>query len=174
MIHDTLSNWPRYFKTPSWQCVFEFLFSLNTEAEDCKKIPLQGEDIYASIMSYETCGPDEAKLEAHDHYIDIQMSLVNSEGIDWYPRSILTVKIPYDSERDRTLYVRPEENPTRINNYPGQFTVLFPEDAHMPKQITGGFSEQVKKVVVKLNRRLIPGVVLDSGLEGKRAFRHHV
>lgn len=155
MIHDSLVHWPLYFSAPPWRRVFEFLSSLGPEAEEQKRIILQGEALYASIMSYDTCGPDDAKLEAHENYIDIQMSLVNSEGIDWYPRSILTVKQPYDSERDRVLFERPNENPTRINNYPGRFTVLYPEDAHMPKQMTGGVSEPVKKVVVKLNKSFL-------------------
>lgn len=155
MIHDTLDHWQRYFTAPPWQRVFEFLARLGPDANEEKKIVLQGEEMYASIMRYDTCGPEEAKLEAHDTFIDIQMSLVKSEGIDWYPRNILTVKTPYDHERDRTLYERPQETPTRINNYPGRFTVLFPEDAHMPKQLTGAHPEQVKKVVVKLHKRLI-------------------
>lgn len=158
MIHDTLDNWRCYFNTPPWQRVYEFLSSLGPEVEEQKNVALQGEDLYASIMSYSTCGPDEAKLEAHDHYIDIQMSLVNTEGIDWFPQRGLEISVPYDSERDRTLYVRPEGRATRINNFPGLFTVLFPGDAHMPKQMIGNRSERVKKVVVKLHKQLVPGI----------------
>ena len=155
MIHDTLARWPLYFNTAPWQCVFEFLSGLGPGKEERKKIFLQGNDIYASIMSYTTCSPDETKVEAHDNYIDIQVSLLNSEGIDWYPRETLAVKTPYDPERDRTLYYRPETGPTRVNNYPGLFTVLFPNDAHMPKQVTGTAPVLVKKAVVKLHTKLV-------------------
>jgi YhcH/YjgK/YiaL family protein len=123
--------------------------------EECERINLQEDDIFAVIMSYQTCGPEEAMLETHDAYIDIQVSLVNSEAIDWFPRHTLEVKSTYDPIQDRTLYHRPGSAPLRVNNFPGFFTVLFPDDAHMPKQIVAGESELVKKVVVKVRKNLI-------------------
>lgn len=155
MIHDRLENWKLYFNTQLWQSAFDKLTRLTPESEECDRIPIQGTDIYASIMSYQTCTPDETKLETHDVYIDIQVSLLNSEAIDWFPRGILEVKTPYDPDHDRTFYHRPVISPVRINNYPGFFTVLFPDDAHMPKLITGDKSEKVKKVVIKMRKTLI-------------------
>ncbi len=106
-------------------------------------------------MSYQTCTPGEAKIETHDVYIDIQVSLLNSEAIDWFPRGVLEVKTPYNPDRDCTFYHYPVTTPVRINNYPGFFTVLFPDDAHMPKLMTGNKPEKVKKVVIKLRKALI-------------------
>lgn len=155
MIHDVLKNWPLYFNAPPWRDVFAYLSSLDAETPEYARFDLQGDDIYASVMSYATCGPQEAKLEAHDVYVDIQMSLVGGEGIDWFPRHVLEVKTPYDPVRDRTLYHRPGTAPARVDNLPGAITVLFPGDAHMPKQIIGDKTGTVKKVVVKLRRALI-------------------
>jgi biofilm protein TabA len=151
MIHDALSNWPIYFHEAPWKQVFEFLGSLTPDSPDSSCIDLAGDGMYAAIMTYQTCLPQESKLEAHNKYIDIQMSLTNSEAIDWYPRDSLRVKTPYDPGRDRTLYHCPEQAPGRVSNSPGFFTVLFPHDAHMPKLITGSNPEIVKKAVVKLN-----------------------
>ncbi len=108
--------------------------------------------MYAVIMTYDTCAPQDALLETHDRCIDIQVSLKNSEAIDWYPRSSLRIQNEYDPDRDRTLYRRPGVAPARVCNCPGFFTVLFPQDAHMPKLMTGSRPEQVKKVVVKVNK----------------------
>ena len=155
MVHDALENWPLYFNSAPWRCAFEFLASLLATSEDSGRISLQGDDLYAMIMSYQTCSPDESVLETHDEYIDIQMSLVNSEAIDWFPRHILEVKVPYDHSLDRTFYHRPDIAPVRINNFPGYFTVLHPDDAHMPKLMTVGKAELVKKVVVKMRRTLL-------------------
>jgi YhcH/YjgK/YiaL family protein len=106
-------------------------------------------------MTYQTCLPEESVLETHDKYIDIQMSLMNSEAIDWFPRHVLEVRVPYDPDLDRTFYHRPEMAPVRINNFPGFFTVLHPDDAHMPKLMTAGKPELVKKVVVKVRKKLV-------------------
>ena len=157
MIHALLRNWHLYYKSTPWKCAFEFLCSLSASSENCSRIPLQGDDIYAAIMSYQTCYPEEPVLETHDVYIDIQMSLTNSEVIGWFPRQALEVKVPYDPDLDRTLYHRPEMAPVRINNFPGVFTVLYPFDAHMPKLMTADKPEMVKKVVIKVRRKHVLG-----------------
>lgn len=152
MIHDALSNWRLYFNAPHWNRVFDFLSSLTPEVPDNERIELQGDDIFAIIMSYATQGPEKSLLETHDAHIDVQMSLKNAEVIDWHPRSLLKVQSPY--EWDRTFYHCPGPAPVRITNAPGYFTVLFPDDAHMPMLMTGSTPEQVKKVVVKVRRNL--------------------
>ena len=151
MIHDSLHNWQIYFSAPIWKQVFEFLSSLTPDSPDNRRIDLAGEDMYAAIMTYETCSPDESVLETHDTYIDIQMSLSNSEAIDWFLRNTLKTKNDYDPQKDRTLYHRPGPATARVSNFPGFFTVLFPHDAHMPKLMTGPEPQMVKKVVIKLN-----------------------
>ena len=151
MIHDALSNWNLYFHTSPWKQVFEFLSSLTPGSPVSSRIDLAGDSMYGAIMEYETCLPGDSKIETHDQNIDIQMSLMNSEAIDWYPRSALSIQTPYDPGRDRTLYHCPGNAPGRVGNFPGYFTVLFPDDAHMPKLMTGSMPVMVKKVVVKLN-----------------------
>jgi YhcH/YjgK/YiaL family protein len=157
MIHYTFDNWPLYFNSDPWRRAFAFLASLSAASEDCARISLQCDDIYAAIMSYQTCQPDESVLETHNEYIDIQMSIVNSEAFDWLPRHALEVKVPYDLALDRTFYHRPKIAPVRINNYSGFFTVLHPADAHMPMLMTAGKPELVKRVVVKVRRKLVLG-----------------
>lgn len=155
MIFDRIENWRKYFSGPAWSRAFEYIESLGPDSPDADLVPLQGEDIYARIMSYPTCRPDEAKLEAHDRYIDIQTSLVNCEGIDWFPRASLKIDVPYDPKKERVLFKRPNIVPARINNWPGMFSVFFPEDAHMPKLIVGGKPQFVKKAVVKVRVDLV-------------------
>ena len=155
MIHDALKNWNLYLKSDPWRYAFEYISSLSQEVEDCPYVPLMDDTVYVSIMTYETCRPEESVLETHDRYIDIQVSLINSEAIEWFPRQILKIKEDYNSKIDRTLYYPSSIAPVRINNLPGFFSVFFPDDAHMPKLITNSKPEFVKKVVVKLDRRLI-------------------
>ena len=154
MIHDSLNNWSQCFNSSPWKCAFEFLYSLSASSKECARFSLQGDNIYAVIMSYQTCSPEESVLETHEEYIDIQMSLANSEAIDWFPRHVLEVKVPYDPDLDRTFYHRPEMAPSRINNFSGFFTVLHPDDPHMPKLMTAGKPELVMKVVIKVRKKL--------------------
>lgn len=155
MIHDCIENWPLYFDHPAWRRAFEFLADLSEASKEAQRVSIQGDDIYASIQSYRTAGPEGAVLEAHNRHIDVQMSLVNSEIIDWFPRSCLQSLSPYDLSGDCELFVRPGPSPVRVHNRPGFFTVLFPGDAHMPKQMAGPVPETVKKVVVKLSADLV-------------------
>ncbi|MBI3117876.1 MAG: YhcH/YjgK/YiaL family protein [Candidatus Hydrogenedentes bacterium] len=155
MMADRLINWKRYFSGEPWTKAFEFLETLTPESEVNNLIPIQGEDIFARIMSYPTRPPEEAMLEAHDNYIDIQMSLVNTEGMEWYPRPPLEIKIPYDTSSDALFFHRPGNAPVFIRNAPGMFVVFFPNDAHLCQVMCSDARETVKKVVVKVRLALL-------------------
>lgn len=156
MIVDTLQNWQQNFSEPIWCQAFEFLQGLTADSVD-GDYPLQGEDLFGRVMSYHTRTPDadDAVLEAHREYVDIQTTLSAPEGIDWFPRSSLEVKTPYDAEKDVEFYHRPGPAPAHVNVYPGFFAVLFPEDAHMPQLIVNGQSQLIKKAVVKVRLKLV-------------------
>lgn len=148
MIVDRLENWQRYFRGEAWRKTFEYLMALTPDAPE-GIIEIQGRDIYARVMSYETTMEDQSALEAHREYIDIQVSLVNEERIDWFPLKGLTPKDDYNPEKDVIHYHSPRTAPAHVAMQPGMFAVLFPEDAHMPKLITAR-PHWMKKVVVKL------------------------
>lgn len=154
MIADAFNQWEHYFSGAAWQCACRFLQSLNLDAED-GETPLQGDDIIARVMSYETRSPQEAALEAHRDYVDIQMVLRGAEGIDWFPREGLDIRTPYDDAKDVEFYHRPGVAPIHIDNHPGNFVVLFPDDAHMPQLMVGGAPATIKKVVVKVKLDLV-------------------
>ena len=153
MIIDLLENWASYPFGEVWKCAFEFLLSIkdNKNIEE-KKYVLQGEEIFAIVMSYETRSHETAVLESHRKYIDIQTAIVASEGIEWFPASSLDVLIPYNEKKDVEFYIRPKICPSRVDIYPGTFAMLFPHDAHMPQLIVNNSPSIVKKVVVKIKK----------------------
>lgn len=155
MIHDRLENWTLYFNHPVWRTAFDYLAGLSEESEVLKRVEIQGSDIYASLQSYLTIRPEDAQPEAHNRYIDIQMSLSNCEVIEWFPRKQLQQHTPYSGTDDIEFFHRPGPAPVRIGNCPGFFTVLFSEDAHLPKAMCGSTPDQVKKVVVKVKADLV-------------------
>lgn len=158
MMADRLINWKRYFSAKPWRQSFEFLESLTPAAEDSNFIPIQGEDIFARIMTYPTRPAEEGLIEAHNVYIDIQMSLSGSESIDVFARSGLDISVPYDAEKEFLLF-HPNRPPlATVRNEPGIFTVLFADDAHRAQMLVSGQPETVKKVVIKLRASLLDEV----------------
>jgi biofilm protein TabA len=151
MIVDSLGQWGLYFpQNEVWECAFAYLHTLTGSAEPTEMKPVLDDRVLARVMSYQTCSAEDAVLEAHEIYVDIQMSLINGEGIDWFPRSLLTAVTPYDQNSDVLFFKRPDFAPVHIINKPGMFTVLFPSDAHAPQLMAGTEPDLVKKVVVKI------------------------
>src|SRR5690606_31545993 len=135
----------------AWEKAFAFLQNLSPEAEE-KKYIIEGDDIFAVVMSYPTkeeTSP-EAKLEAHRKYADIQMALIDSERIAVYPTHTLRNKTPYDATKDLEFFEYPGKAPFQCSLYPGSFVFLLPQDAHMAGLETGNTGKVMKKVVVKI------------------------
>ncbi len=154
MIVDCLENWKIYPYGAAWKSTFEFLMTLTPNAEE-KKYPLQGDDIYAMVMSYETRTPETAVLETHRKYLDIQAVLDGGEVMEWFPTGGLAVNKPYEESKDVEFYHHPNSSFARMNVFPGIFVALFPHDAHMPSLMIGNTPESIKKVVVKVNVKLL-------------------
>ena len=155
MISDSIQNNSHYPFGPAWDAAFEFLKTLTPESETGKRL-LQGNELFAGIDCYETKARENAKLETHRKYVDIQFLLSGTEVIEVYPKADLTVSEPYNSEKDAEFYQAPAGPHTKVVLKSGQFCVFFPDDAHMPCLMTGSAPQSVKKVVVKVAVDLMP------------------
>ena len=151
MIVDSISNWRTYRLGEAWEKAFAFLENLEVGAEE-KEYPIDGDEIFARVMSYPTKNETDtdAVLEAHRKYVDIQMSLIGSERIAVYPLEELETKDAYDADRDVEFFKYQKSASIQVGNLPGAFTVLLPQDAHMPQLFTEEKGAVVKKVVVKV------------------------
>lgn len=149
MVYSKLCNISRYISEDNYKCIKEFVESINPEMEE-RLYSLNGDEIYARVMSYTTPEPGECKIEAHNRYIDIQSTIVGAEGISVFDRSMLIEATPYSKEED-VAFFRFSEDALRAHtiNVPGYFTMLFPEDAHRPQEMVNGFG-RVKKFVIKI------------------------
>jgi biofilm protein TabA len=156
MIVDRLENWGDYPYGVVWEKAFEFLLALSPDVAE-GEYPLQGEDAFARVMNYRTRPPEEALLETHREYADIQIVLKGAEAMEWYPAKGLQIQTPYDPGKDAQFYARPGSAPARMAIRPGFFAFFLPEDAHMPSLTVGESPEEVKKVVVKIRRSLLEG-----------------
>ena len=98
------------------------------------------------VQRYKTKDASEGKFEAHRKYIDIQAVLKGKEIIGYANIDSLKENVPY--KEDIVFFETPDDyNEVKLQD--GMFTVLFPEDAHMPLLDYNGKNDVVK-IVVKI------------------------
>lgn len=146
MIHDSLKNSVAIEKLhPRFKQAFDFLKNTDFSTLEDGRIELDGNKLYLNIASIKGKKKEEALVETHKNYIDIQLPLLGVEKIGWKAGCDLQEETkPYNPEKDITFFVDRPTAYTKI--YPGEFTVYFPEDGHAP-----GIGEGlIRKVVVKV------------------------
>ena len=108
---------------------------------------IEGDGIYALLMSYETEPQSVRSFEAHRKYVDIQFILSGREIIYWAPLEELAPAGEYDDGKD-IIFLAGDPR-ARLQLTPGSFVVFHPEDGHKPNCAWDG-PEPVRKVVVKV------------------------
>jgi YhcH/YjgK/YiaL family protein len=147
MILDSLDNAEHYYiLNPGFKKAFEFLKKSNvTELEG--RIDIDGDRVYSIVVKAEGTGHEDAQLEAHRKYIDIQFGIAGIHEFGWKPlRQCLTVTKPFDEKDDYGFFG--EEPDVWIPVKPGQFAVFFPWDGHTPKGGKGSLHKILIKVAV--------------------------
>ncbi len=148
MITDTLENAHHYPMGPAWDQSFEYIKTLTADTPD-GKYPIDGDLIYACVMSYTTQPASAGMFEAHQQYADIQYAIAGLEAIAVADINRLTVSAAYDAGNDVVLFETPSAMPGQVEMHPGTFALFLPQDGHMPK-IQLGEPQQIKKVVIKV------------------------
>ncbi len=149
MILDSLKNAALYYGlSPRMKKAFELMASTDWTTVEPGIHELDGRDIYVNVMERGLKTKEAAKLEVHNDYIDIQMLIAGKcESFGWSERCNL--KQPqgeFNTEKDIQLF---DDVPqTYYTLYPGQFTVLFPEDGHAPMVGEG----TVRKIIFKVRK----------------------
>ena len=110
--------------------------------------PIDGDDVFALVSSYETGPSTEKQFESHRVYIDLQYLAAGNERILHAPAAALSVQTLYDEAADITFYAEPPFASSLLMRT-GDLAVFFPEDAHKPGCMAGG-RHAVRKVVVKV------------------------
>src|SRR5690349_24910626 len=102
MIIDTLDNAHRYVGLhKSFAKAFEFIGQQNLETVEVGKFEIEGKELHAAVSLKDGVKKEDAKFEAHNNYIDIQVCPSGSETIGWKPRAkCVTEKEPYNTEKD--------------------------------------------------------------------------
>jgi YhcH/YjgK/YiaL family protein len=108
---------------------------------------VEGERLFVVIVQAEGRGRQEARLETHRRYIDIQLTLGGMEEIGWRAASRCRGPLSeYNLEQDVAFY---DDRPELWLAVPaGMFAVFFPHDAHAPLSGAGAVHKAVAKVAI--------------------------
>lgn len=147
MVIDSLAQAKR------WECVnlgfkqvFRYLKSVEWETLPPGRIVLDEGRVWLQVEEPLGREAEEARLEAHDRFIDIQLPLAGEETFGWSWRGDLRMEAAggYDGERDIVFY---DDRPAaHFTLRAGQFAIFFPEDAHAPCIGQG----RLRKIVAKV------------------------
>ena len=146
MILDVLENAHHYLPLHNgFAEAFEFLMRSDLKEQPVGKYEIDGERVYGIVSKDPGRKKEDALLETHEKYIDIQFILAGTDDMGWKSKS--SCKYPsedYDQQNDIQFFA--DEPDAWLSTGSGGFAVFFPEDAHMPLISLG----QIHKVVVKV------------------------
>lgn len=146
MIIADLNQSSRYESLhPAFAGVFQYVKTHDLLNEALGKIEIDSDNVFIINSEPECLSKEEQVLEYHQKYLDIHILLTGEETIGWKNLSDCTQqKKAFDVENDFGLY---SDIPTTyLTLQPGQFAIVYPEDAHAP--IIG--NGKIRKLVVKI------------------------
>jgi biofilm protein TabA len=148
VICDLIENIERYRTLHTgFAEAFAFLRRSDLQTLPIARYPINGDRVFAMVARDQGRDKDEAQLEVHDKFIDIQMVLAGMDEMGWSPRSMCREPAgPYDPEGDIGYF---EDAPAAwFQVREGMFAIFFPDDAHLPLISSGLIHKVVVKVAV--------------------------
>ena len=149
IILDRLEHAERYEHLhPAFGQAFAFLRRPDLAELPAGRYEIDGARLFCSISKGPGRPREEAPLEAHRKYIDIQYVIAGSEVMGWKQTAeCRLVRAAYDPAEDIGLFA---DEPATWNEVPpGWFVIFFPEDAHAPLVGTGEIHKAVLKIAVE-------------------------
>ncbi|MCH5219894.1 MAG: YhcH/YjgK/YiaL family protein [Muribaculaceae bacterium] len=132
---------------PSFKLLFDFVKRTDFDTLPFGKITVDGDNVY--IMNLEIQGKDKSEqpLEIHREYIDVHILLKGKELIGWKPFDEITT---FSQEYDKTADCALSEEASRfyVELHPGEFCIVYPEDAHSPAINDGPIRKLIGKVKI--------------------------
>lgn len=147
MILDSLKNGSLYYGIhPRLQRAFEFLAATDLRALAPGRHEIDGDKIFVNVMELDLKRPEEAPVEVHNKYIDIQVLIEGqAEEMGWIERcNCCRPSGPFDEQKDVQFFTDTPQNFVSVRV--GQFAMFLPEDGHAPMVGRG----HIKKAIVKV------------------------
>ena len=150
MLTTNLSLAEKYnYLDEKFKKAFAFLRRTDLDTLPMGNMPIDGEEVYASVQSYTTMAAADCPFESHKNYFDVQYVVMGEEAFGYAPVALLTPSMDYDPARDLIFYKEPAESGV-VQLKAGDFAIVPPEDGHAPRRMSPSGSCSVKKIVVKV------------------------
>lgn len=114
------------------------------------KTPLDGENIFASVNTYETEPVTDRRPEKHFKYIDIQILGAGREAIGYTDVENVSDLTEDCRETNDVVFYGTTRKENFVELEKGDFAIFFPWEVHRPNCWFGEGPETVKKIVVKV------------------------
>ena len=148
MIIDVLDNADRYLGfNKGFRRAFSFLMRDDLLKLEPGKYKVDSDRVYAIVEDAQGRNKNDAQLEAHEKYIDIQLVVDGTDKMGWKLKSSCTdVSVPYDEKKDIRFFK--DEPDAWLPVSAGTFAIFLPDDAHMPLISEGRLRKVIMKVAV--------------------------
>lgn len=134
--------------------VFEFLKNTDLAAvfaevtkENKKTIEIDGKNVFAIFQEYDTKLHENAKLEGHQQYADVQYIFEGEEIIGMCDIADVDGDYEYNAEKD--IFFCKSKKLSHVILGAGEAAILMPEDLHAPCMCIGE-PKRAKKIVFKV------------------------
>lgn len=149
MILAHIEDSERYFSLhPLFKQLFDYVKTHDLSQVPAERITLDGERLFINVADASLKSPEEQVLEVHRRYIDVHFPLSSNEVIGWSPlQGLQTESVnPFNEEDDYAVYA--ETAQTYLTIRPGEFAIVWPEDAHAPIIGEGKLRKLIAKVLI--------------------------
>lgn len=146
MILSTLENSERIEGLhPKFKELFDFVKNNDLLLQETKRIVLDGDILFINNVNPDLMTADAQVLEMHCDYIDVHIPLDKTEIVAWKPTADChDIKATYNKTDDYALFTDKPSN--YITVLPGEFLIVYPEDAHGPLIGEGKIRKLIAKV----------------------------
>ena len=145
MIFGNIQNLKEYaFLEDAVKECFDYAGSHDLKAYEKGSHEIDGKRLFVNIVEYQTVEAEKRFWEAHREYLDIHLMLSGSERVEIASPAALE---QFDCQGD--FYAYRGEGRHSLVLSPGDFLVVFPDDAHKIKMRVDG-PETVTKAVFKV------------------------
>ena len=136
------------------QVAIDFLTQTDLQALSLGRHEIDGANMFANVMAFETGNAKDKQAEVHKQYIDVQCLISGEEKIEFsLSNKNNAIATEYDSDNDFYLVSELQQSSELILN-PGMFVLFYPEQPHKP----GCFIDRcqpLKKIVIKVHKKLL-------------------
>ena len=146
MIADSIKNYKSYLSIcPRLEKAFDFILNNDLATFADGRHDLDGNEIFVMVSTPELKRPEEAPVETHRRYLDIQLVLSGKESFGWIAAEELKEpNAPFDEAKDICFWK--DTSTMQFELHVGQMAIFLPEDGHAPMIGEG----KIKKAIVKV------------------------